>query len=222
VPLLERYGYGVDAPDLPALGDDPSPLASATFQACVDRIVSRVKAHGDPVLLLGHSLGGAPISQAAEDVPEAVGKLIYLAAMLPNDGESMMSLLDKMPLFGERSARAASRPSANGDALEFDPDAVAETFCNTSPPDIAALAAKRLRPQPIAPLTTPLRLTTARWGSIPKTYIVCTQDRAVPPRTQRWFCARVPGVKILTIDTDHSPFYSNPQALADMIDGECR
>jgi len=222
VPLLEDSGYSVDAFDLPAMGDDPTPLAGVTFQSCVDRVVTHVTATYEPVLLLGHSLGSAPISQAAEDVPEAVAKLVYLAAMLPNDGESMLAILQNMPLFGERSARESSRPTANGDALEFAAEAIAETFYNTSPQDVVARATKRLRPQPIAPLATPLRLTPARWGAIPKTYIVCTRDRAVPPRTQHWFCARVPDVKKLTIDTDHSPFYSDPERLADIIDCECR
>ena len=72
------------------------------------------------------------------------------------------------------------------------------------------------------PLADALHLTSSRWGSIPKTYIVCAQDRALPPGAQHWWCERAPEVKKRLMDTDHSPFYSDPEGLAAIIDEEAR
>jgi pimeloyl-ACP methyl ester carboxylesterase len=67
-----------------------------------------------------------------------------------------------------------------------------------------------------------LHLSPSRWGSIPKTYIVCEQDRCLPPGAQHWWCERAPEVRKRVIDTDHSPFYSDPKGLAAILDEEAQ
>jgi pimeloyl-ACP methyl ester carboxylesterase len=86
-PLLEAGGYEVDTLDLPGLGDDLTPPKDVTLQSYIDRVVQVVSAKPGKVLLVGHSMGGAPISGAGEAVPERVGRLVYLAAFLPKNGE---------------------------------------------------------------------------------------------------------------------------------------
>jgi pimeloyl-ACP methyl ester carboxylesterase len=218
-PLLQAQGHTVQAPDLPGLGSDPTPPSAVTFQGYVDRVLEEVAQTPEPCILVGHSMGGAPVSQAAE-AASAIRKLIYVSAVIPNNGQSMQDVLNIMPLYDEPSARDCMRVSATGDALEFVPEVTKECFYNTCLPDIADHALERLRPQAAAPLSTPLRLSASRWGATLKTYVICTKDRVLPPRTQEWFCSRLVGVKRATIDTDHSPFLSNPEYLADIIDHE--
>jgi pimeloyl-ACP methyl ester carboxylesterase len=218
VPLLEARGYEVSTLDLPGLGDDPTPQKDVTFAGYVRRVVDVVEAGTKPVLLLGHSMGGAPISQAAEEIPDSIGKLIYLAAILPRDGESMAAV----GLGGDDSAARAVIPSDVEGAHGFDPALAPAVFYNSCDPATAARATKRLRLQADAPLATPLKLSPERWGRIPKTYIICTRDRALPTAQQHWMCERAPDVKKRLMETDHSPFYSDPVGLAEIIDQEAR
>jgi len=218
VPLLEARRYQVNTLDLPGAGDDPTPQEEVTFAGYVRRVIEVVRSGPAPVLLLGHSMGGAPISQAAEEIPELIGKLVYLAAILLKDGESMNSV----PLGGENSARRAIIPGGTDAAHDFDRVIAAEVFYNTCHPALAASASRRLGLQAVAPLGQRLALSVDKWGKIPKTYIVCTHDQALPTPQQHWLCARMPEVKKLTMETDHSPFFSDPAGLAEIIDREAR
>ena len=130
-PLLEQLGYQVQAPDLPGLGADPTPPAAVTFEDYVDRVAEVLRSSPAPAVLVGHSLGGITISQAAERAPEHVAKLIYLAAFLPQDGESAASTsFGEMPDSAARAMRASSVEGAH----EFDPALAAEVFYNTAIP----------------------------------------------------------------------------------------
>jgi pimeloyl-ACP methyl ester carboxylesterase len=219
-PLLQMRGFKVDTLDLPGLGDDPTPPKYVTFQSYVERIVETVTADPGPTLLLGHSLGGAPVSQAAEDAPQGIGKLIYLAAHLPVDGESLGAMGEIASHYDEPSASGGMGPSDMEGAHGFAADRAFETFYNCCDTQTARRAQMRLRPQANAPLFTPVRLTAPRWGAIPKTYIVCTQDRALPPGAQHFMCGRNPDVRKRVMDSDHSPFFSDPTGLADIIEEE--
>lgn len=220
VPLLEAKGYDVDTLDLPGLGEDRTPPRAVTLQSYIDRVVETVSAKPEPALLVGHSMGGAPISGAGEAIPERIGKLVYLAAFLPKDGESMLKMIEVVTQFQEPSVVGAST-SSDG-AHVFPPDAARQMFYNICAPDIADRAVARLRPQAEGPLADPLQLSPGRWGAIPKTYIVCLRDRALPTPAQHWSCERAPEVKKRVMDTDHSPFYSDPEGLANILDEEAR
>ena len=217
VPLLQAKGYEIDTLDLPGLGDDPTPPKTVTLQSYIDRVVEVISVKPGPVLLLGHSMGGAAISGAGEAIPHRIAKLIYLAAFLPKDGESMLSMIRTSARFREPSAAADPNRSEVAGAHEFPAELARQMFYNTCPPDVAERAVARLRPQADGPLSEVLRLTAARWGAIPKTYIVCAQDRALPPGAQHWSCERAPEAKKRVMDTDHSPFYSDPDGLAKII-----
>lgn len=221
VPQLVARGLAVDAIDLPGLGDDPTPPQAVTFDAYVQRVLTAIRSSAEPVLLVGHSMGGGPISQAAEAACEQVGKLLYLCAVLPQHGEGLGAMMEMSSRFPGRSASAGLRPAAVEGAIEFASDMAAELFYNRCDPATAARATARLRPQATAPLQgIPMVLTPARWGRIPKTYVVCTDDQALPPDLQRWLCARATGVKQLERAWDHSPFYSDPAGLAELIAAE--
>src|SRR5690242_4856292 len=85
VPLLERAGHAAIAPDLPGHGADTTPAREVTLQAYTDRVCQVALAQAEPVVLVGHSMGGLVISQAAEQCPEAMRTLVYITAfLLPN------------------------------------------------------------------------------------------------------------------------------------------
>jgi pimeloyl-ACP methyl ester carboxylesterase len=220
--MIESHGYEVDILDLPGMGDDPTKPVDVTFAAYVSRVVAVIEAKPGAVVLVGHSLGGHTISRVAEVIPDRIGRLVYLAAMLAHSGESPATCLKDLTDSGEISGLRGWRASAIEGALEVDPDLAADMFYHMCSVDVARRAVERLRPQPDAPLATPAHLSAEHWGAVPKTYILCTQDRTIPLAAQRRMAARAPGIKLVEIDTDHSPFYSDPHGLAKLLEQECR
>jgi pimeloyl-ACP methyl ester carboxylesterase len=92
VPLLEKQGHKAVAPDLPGHGADKSPISEVSLQAYADRVVDVLEAQSETVVLVGHSMGGIVISQAAECCPDRVKTLVYLSAFLLRDGESLLQV----------------------------------------------------------------------------------------------------------------------------------
>ncbi|WP_428028445.1 alpha/beta fold hydrolase, partial [Altererythrobacter sp.] len=85
------------------------------------------------------------------------------------------------------------------------------------PAELVEPAMQRLVAEPHGPRSTRLYPTPERWGSLPRTYIECTEDRTIPISSQRRMQAMSPGAKVVTLDADHSPFLSRPRELADAL-----
>jgi pimeloyl-ACP methyl ester carboxylesterase len=216
-PLLQARGFEVSTLDLPGLGSDLTRSQDVTLQNCVERVVSVIAVGHEPVLLVGHSMGGVPISAAAELVPERISRLVYIAALLPANGET---LTDVSGIGAAESVATTLQPNTADGDYAVDPAIAPQMFYNTCSADVAAHAARQLRPQSLRPLGTQVSLTEARWGRIPKTYILCAKDNALPYAQQQALCARRPEVRKLTMDTDHSPFYSDPEGLSQLLAAE--
>jgi pimeloyl-ACP methyl ester carboxylesterase len=92
-------------------------------------------------------------------------------------------------------------------------------FAQLSPPDLVARAMARLVAEPNGPRSEKLRLSPERFGSVPRVYIECTEDRTIPQSSQRKMQALVPGAKVVTLPADHSPFLSCPKQLAEALIG---
>jgi pimeloyl-ACP methyl ester carboxylesterase len=214
-PMLEAAGHTMEAPDLPGIGGSDAELASTTLAGWADYVADLVQAHAAPVVLAGHSRGGIVISEVAERVPERVAALVYICAMLIPSGASRADL---KTLFGPNPAfDAIIQPQASGHATIINPVGAAEVFAQLSPPDLVLAAAKRLVAEPNAPRRTPLALTEARFGSVPRHYIECLHDRTIPINDQRAMQAMQPCTSVTALEADHSPFFSAPRALADAL-----
>lgn len=217
VPLLTGKGHRVVTPDLPGHGDDPTPVAQITLPSYVEVIARTLPVPQQaPVILVGHSMAGIVITQAAEQWPLRIHGLVYLAAFLPADGQSLADLAQ-----GEAESLIPpnSRPTADGLALTLREAALAEIFYADCPAEDLALARRRLVPEPIAPLFTPVRTTTGNFGRLPRAYVECRRDQALPLGRQRAMQAQLPCAPVTTLDTGHSPFFAAPQDLADVLAG---
>ena len=210
-PLLQARGHTVLTPDLPALGIDRTPLASATLQSYTDRVCEALAGCGESVYLVGHSMGGIAITQAAEAMPQRVRTLVYLTAFLLPTGRSLIeeAQADTGSAVLPNLVFASDQSSAT-----VKPDAIRDVFYADCSPSDLALAQALLVPQAAAPFATPVQTTAERWGSVPRVYIECTADHAISLATQRSMQARLPCKRVLTMSTSHSPFLSAPQALA--------
>lgn len=211
--ILENAGHEVIAPDLPGMGGDEAALRAVSLQGWADFAAGLCRrARQQPVVLAGHSRGGLVISQAAETAPEAIDALVYICAMMLPDG---MSRAEFKSMEGPNLPfDAIISPIFGGAGTVVDPVGAPAVFAQLSPPDAVASAMTRLMTEPHGPRATPLSLTAQRFGSIPRTYVECTQDRTIPIESQRKMQSLVPGAAIVTLDADHSPYLSRPEELA--------
>lgn len=214
VPLLKREGHEVEALDLPGHGNDNIPVSDITLQSYVDKVCQALDASSEPVILAGHSMGGIVITQTAEMRPDKIKALAYVTAFLLQNGQSLSDIA---------SADTESMVTQNmvvfpeeGYCLVKD-EAITDTFYGDCSKEDAEKAISRLVKQPLAPLGAPMKTTSEKFGSVPRYYIECLRDRAITHEYQKRMYTGLPCQKVFTIDTDHSPFYSEPDKLASAL-----
>lgn len=214
MPLIEKKGHRAIAIDLPGMGRDKTPIREVTMKTTVEKICSLIDSIDGKVILVGHSKNGIMISQAAEYRPHKIEKLIYLAAYLVPDGKTQReySLQDTagvlkpyVTMFEELNAHTL-RPEIYREGLYADCD-----------DDITELAKILLSHEPVESGITPLQLTPENYGSVPRYYIECTEDKAVTPFIQRKMYTEMPCEKVYSMATSHSPFFSKPQELTGIL-----
>jgi pimeloyl-ACP methyl ester carboxylesterase len=210
-PLLAARGHRVRAIDLPGHGADPRPPGAVSWDDYMERMGEVIAAAPEPPILVGHSLGGAVITGAADRWPERIRALVYLCAMLPDGPDFFMRFQPASLLTG------AIRPSADSSLLELDPAVVREAFYHDCSDEDAARAAARLRPQPGRAAEMSFVLAPDRFGRLPRHYVECTEDRAIDLVSQRAMHAKMP-CTVHTLEASHSPFYSMPERLADVLE----
>jgi len=215
IPRLEKLGHRVLAPDLPGLGRDPTPAQRVSLSLWRDFVCDVLDAQTEPVILVGHSRGGVIISEAAEQRPERIRTLVYLAAFLARPGESLLDLASQHPSLVTQSMVVAQDPSS----VTLRDAAVRDAFYGECSDDDVALARLLLSPEPTAPLATPVSVTDASFGRVPRVYIECLRDKAIVPSLQRQMYTALPCRQVLTLDTDHSPFFSRPDELTALLHG---
>lgn len=215
VPLLRDRGHEVLAPDLPGHGDDPAAVGGQSLDNYAQHIQGLVSDCGGDVVLVGHSLAGLVISAVAEALPERIRRLVYVTAFLPRDGDSLVRICSVDP---ENPLNAASLRTPDGKCVTVDPARLRELFYADCPDDDFALASARVGPEPIAVMFQAVHVTSGRFGRIPRTYIHCSRDVALPLFVQEQMVAASPCDTVLTLPTGHSPFFAAPERLAGMLD----
>ena len=205
IPLLEHAGARVIAPDLPTAGAELEDWAT---------LVAGVVEREPGCVLLGHSRGGAVISRVAELVPGSIRRLVYLSAYLLPDGESV----------AEEARRDAASlvapnmlPVKRGLTCTIRAEVLRETFYGECTDEDFEYARTRLSPEPLRVLAAPVRITAERFGRVPRAYIETLRDRAVTPAAQRRMQSVLPCDPVFALDSDHSPFLSQPEALARIL-----
>lgn len=214
-PLLQLAGHRVVAPDLPGHGLDTTPTPEVTMARYVARVCEMLDAEAEPVVLVGHSMGGRVITQTAEQRPERIRKLVYLTAHIPRHGESGAPLVNGENL--QARMQSFRELSADGAYTTFKPEHLQEVFYNDCSDEDVAWAKALLAPQAVEPLSAQLSLTDGRFGTVPRAYIECTLDNAIPLALQRQIVANTPCQQVVTLETSHSPFMSAPVPLAEVL-----
>jgi len=194
IPFLDSAGHVVLAVDLPGHGDDKTPAAEVTLASYGRAVCRGARSLPPPVVAVGHSMGGWAVSQAA-------GLSVSEIA-----GDRVRATLDGALETDEANACTRIR---NGMAREI--------FYGDCSQEDAVRAEARLGPDPVAPITAPIRLSDERYGRIPRAYIECTRDRILPLESQRAMVASAGCRETATLTTGHSPFLAAPAELAERL-----
>jgi pimeloyl-ACP methyl ester carboxylesterase len=219
LPGLRAAGHSVEAFDLPGSGEDRTPVAEVSLDAYADRVCGAL-AEGPRAVLVGHSMGGVVITAAAGRCAQHVAALVYVSAFVPADGQSLMDLV--------------ALPEAAGDqvqanlVVEGDPPvgsmsaaAAREGLLGCATDEQAAWAVARRRPQAVTPFAQPVRVEDAAaetFAGLPRSYVMCLRDRAIPPPMQRRMLETAGCDPVLEIDTDHCPYISRTDELVVALD----
>ncbi|MCH8011592.1 MAG: alpha/beta fold hydrolase [Candidatus Marinimicrobia bacterium] len=210
VPLLEKEGHKVEAPDLPGHGRDKTPIPEISLKAYADRVCQILDTQSEPVILVGHSMGGVVITQTAEYRPEKIKTLVYLTAFLLRNGEFLLQLAE-----GDTEALVLPNLIMAEDQsyATVRDEAIKETFYGDCSDEDVARAKSLLVPQAVAPFATPVNTTEEKFGRVPRVYISCLRDKAITPALQEKMYKVLPCEKVISMDTSHSPFFSAPEEL---------
>ena len=204
IPALAALGISAGAIDLP--GRDGSLTTLQDYAGAI-----RAAAHPGTVLV-GHSAGGYAITAAAEGDPARFKGLIYLCAYLPAPGQSLADMRRAGP---SQLLLPTIRMAPDRASFTIDPAMAPAVFYHDCPPEVAAAATVRLCPQPVLPQETRLSPKVAQ--TLPRHYIVCTEDRAIPPAYQAQMASLLPPQALSTLNASHSPFLSMPATLAQLL-----
>lgn len=195
--ILRKDGYTVSVVQEPetSIADDV---------AATKRVLDR---QSGPAVLVGHSYGGAVITEAGNN--DHVASLVYIAAFVPDEGEKLGALAASKP-----SAATSIAPTADGYLL-IDPAKFPTDFAGDVPPATAQFMAISQVPLNASAFGTPI--TVPAWKTRPSYAIVSTEDRMINPDLERSMYKRA-GAKVTEIKASHAVFLSQPRAVATVIE----
>ncbi len=213
VSLLQTHGYTVYVP--------PNPLRGLTSDSAY--IASFLQTITGPIILVGHSYGGAVITNAATGNPN-VKALVYVDAFAPDQGESLASLSSVPPPAGQSPSCVSGDPTQvfnfvplnGGDVdLYVKPSLFPSCFANDLPPNEGAVLASTQRPFALTALPQPSGVPA--WKTIPSFYLVGTIDNVIPPFAQLFMAQRA-NATIVQVRGSHLVMISHPTAVVGLID----
>ena len=199
IPILQRDGYTVTAVE--------NPLES--LQGDVDNTKRVLGAQNGPVVLVGHSYGGAVITEAATGNPN-VKALVYIAAIAPEAGEAVGALLEKYP-----SDLGNALVVDSGGYVTVDRTKFHQVFAADLPAEMAAVMAATQKPIKGEAFNATIRQPA--WKSIPSWFLVSTEDRALNPDLERFYAKRM-SAHTREINASHVAFISHPKEVAQLIE----
>jgi pimeloyl-ACP methyl ester carboxylesterase len=259
VPLLEAGGCAALTLDLPGAGMnaiapaslrhqpfDPaafaterSPVAGVTqderTQAAVGLVREAASLSDGRIILVGHSAGGMTISAVAEQVPQLLLAVVYLAGFMVPNGMPLLTMLRHETLsaalaprlfVGDAAAIGATRIHVGSTDAAYRALLKAAFYGDVPEREFAQAAAELHCDEANAGAAAPSQITAARFGTVPRHYIRCTQDRAIPLAGQDHMIATVDAAiggrtTTHTLHSSHSPFLSQPDNLSRILIDIC-
>lgn len=205
---LQSQGYEVSVINLKGHGEDETTVSELSLEGYVNQVKEAINAFDQPVILVGHSLGGAIITQAASELPQKIGKLVYVAGFIPQTGKSVLD-------YAMQDAG-----SLLGPVLDFNEDGTLAELLDpeTNFPNIfiqdgtatqKQFVLDHYKAEAVAPLATPLNYTIQNYQAAGrKYYVFTTLDNAISHPFQQQMASDAGITKSYNIESGHSPFIS--------------
>ena len=207
VPPLAQHGHQAMTLDLPGHGDDHHRAADVTLQDYVDVVGRAIQEMPDKPIVVVHSWGGI-LCAVGEAFADRIAALVFIAAAIPPNGESMMRVVEEY----DPEVSASFVFSEDGRTATITLQGAREFLYGLGAAELVEDAIPRLTAEPVAPFETPI-VTSARFERVPRYYVEALRDRGVPPRVQKAIQARMGFRRVFSLESDHSPFFSTPKEL---------
>ncbi|STX29183.1 acetoin dehydrogenase E2 subunit dihydrolipoyllysine-residue acetyltransferase [Legionella beliardensis] len=214
---LQNHHYNVVTVDIPGRAEDDISAKEATLYQAAKKVCDVARMQYGPVILVGHSQGGAVINQAINECETKIKALIYVAAVVPLNGEKPYQLLseednehfDSCTQLDEKSG--LYKINYNGPLKEmFMADASLEQVQH---------ATANMVPEPIIIGENLLHFPEDTFEKIPKFYIETTEDKIISPKTQQRMRSRIHFIHSYSLQSSHSPFISKSKQLSRLLMG---
>jgi len=221
--------------DPAAFAAEPSPMAGVTQAERTCAVVELVRVAASlsdgNVVLVGHSAGGMTISAVAEQVPHLLRAIVYLAGFMVPNGMPLLAMLQHESLstalspglfVGDPAAIGATRIHAGSTDPAYRALLKASFYADVSEPDFEQIASQLHCDESNAGALALSEITPGRFGAVPRHYIRCTRDRAIPLSGQDHMITTVDAAiggrtTTHTLASSHSPFLSQPPALSNIL-----
>jgi pimeloyl-ACP methyl ester carboxylesterase len=216
VEILKQQGHQASAIDLPGHGQNTAPISEVTMEAYVNHVIETAKTIEGPIILVGHSLAGAVISQVGERIPERIERLVYVAASLPKNGETVLGIMQS-DAGGQLLAKLVF--SADQSYVTLEQDDVKSILLHDvkEPERLESLALKLDVKQATEPFMAAIELTDEAFGSIPKTYVRASLDKVMSTDLQDRMISAWKVDQIFTLESGHFPMMSIPDRFIEII-----
>ena len=211
MPLLMKGGGNPIAIDLPGHGDRKADSSWVTMSNYISDVIDFIRKENlKDLVLVGHSMSGIVISKVAEEIPERIKHLVYLAAVVPKDNEALIDLLT--------NERRETLQNLHGKVKEvFGPlEQLRPMYFTDQEGEEKEFYMKQLTPQPLAPFFEKIHFNQFPKIDTPKTYILGLRDKSLPPELTRKFAERLE-VTPVEIDAGHDMMVSRPDEVAKVL-----
>ncbi len=221
LPELQRSGCQAVAVELPGNGWGPLAEAAASLQSYCAQVLAVIEANEGPVILVGHSGGGITASQVAELVPHRVAAIVYLAGIMLPSGVDLGEIIRLC-----ESENAGSNFDGILPWLDFSGDGTVSTvqqqgalacFVHDCAAEFSLPAVQQLRPQQESGRLMTTTLSSARFGTVPRIYVECSEDRSIFLPLQRKMQALLPGARCIHMQCAHVPQLAQPARLTELL-----
>jgi pimeloyl-ACP methyl ester carboxylesterase len=227
--------YGKRPLDAAAFATEPSPNATVTqkvrTQAVVALAEETARETGGPVILVGQSLGGLTVTAVAEAIPDQLHAIVYISGFLQSPGTPAIALMQHETMAGalipslfvaDPQAVGACRIDPRSDNAEYRA-LMKNALCgDVSEADFSSALASTNCDEPAGVMLVPAHITAERFGRVPRHYVRCLEDRAIPLKGQDFMIAAADNAlggqtRTHTLPSSHFPFYSQPEALTEIL-----
>jgi pimeloyl-ACP methyl ester carboxylesterase len=212
--VLRNRGHDVWTPTLTGFGErhhlDHGQITFETMVTDVAAVLEFEDLHN--VVLVGHSMGGVIVPRVAEASIDRVGRVVFMAAVVLNDGETLIDAVPQTPAVSRAVTIRDDGTAVTDHAL------LVEALLPDGSPDERAWVLERHRSYPPAALVEPGRLTQFLELGVPTGYVVATQDLLVPPGLAHAFADRLPGVTVAEVAAGHDLMLTRPEESATALE----